>query len=305
MKRCKLGFISVISMMVLATYSLCFGGAEGTSGAPFLKIGIGARAVGMGEAFCGLADDINAIYWNPAGLVQIENREFEAMHINWLLDINYEYVAYAQRIQDTAVMAGAIGMLKVKGMEEWIKEGEYKGKFTADDMVLTVAYAKEVNDSFTIGGNVKYINQTIAEYSASTYGIDLGVLYKPEIQNLMIGGNISNIGGKLKFKKSSDPLPMNIRIGGSYRIPEMGVMLTGDVNIPNDTDVSIRIGCEYSIPIGPGNELYLRGGYKTGVDLGELCCGLGFSTQSIAVDYAFVPYDELKDAHRISLIVRF
>ena len=55
--------------------SALFSAGVGTTAGQFLRVGLGARAVGLGGAFSALADDVTAIYWNPAGLAQIENRE--------------------------------------------------------------------------------------------------------------------------------------------------------------------------------------------------------------------------------------
>src|SRR6202142_2086172 len=73
-----------------------FGSSDvGTSGAEFLKIGPGARPAGMGEAFTGVADDIHAIYWNPAGLGTLKTAEITGMHMQYFQSIQYEFAAFA------------------------------------------------------------------------------------------------------------------------------------------------------------------------------------------------------------------
>src|SRR5215471_4820039 len=68
------------------------GQRAGTSSATFLRIGVGARAVGMGETFVAVANDPSAIYWNPAGLASLQRREFSISHVQWPADIGYEHV---------------------------------------------------------------------------------------------------------------------------------------------------------------------------------------------------------------------
>ena len=65
----------------------------GEAGAQFLKIGVGARACAMGEAFVAVADDPTAIYWNPAGLRQLSKIEILGMQSFWLMDMGYQYLA--------------------------------------------------------------------------------------------------------------------------------------------------------------------------------------------------------------------
>ncbi|MBL8016044.1 MAG: UPF0164 family protein, partial [Ignavibacteria bacterium] len=63
----------------------------GTSSLQFLKIGAGARATGMGETFIAVSNDITALYWNPAGLMQFEESGVHFSHTEWLVDLNHEF----------------------------------------------------------------------------------------------------------------------------------------------------------------------------------------------------------------------
>ena len=99
MKRIiMLVLLTALCLLASNSYAAFSRDDVGTTGAPFLKIGVGARAIGMGEAYGGLADEVNAIYWNPAGLVNVQRRELSFMHAAWFASINYEYVAYAQKL---------------------------------------------------------------------------------------------------------------------------------------------------------------------------------------------------------------
>ena len=62
----------------------------GTTAAQFLKIGVGPRAIGMGGAYTALADDINAMYWNPAGLSRMNSKEAFFNHVDWIMDVKME-----------------------------------------------------------------------------------------------------------------------------------------------------------------------------------------------------------------------
>jgi len=87
--------IGLIFMLVSSLYAQTNENA-GTCVGQFLKIGAGARACGMGEAFCAVANDVNAIYWNPAGLMQVKEKEATFMHNEWLYDLKYEFLAYCE-----------------------------------------------------------------------------------------------------------------------------------------------------------------------------------------------------------------
>src|ERR1035438_4473900 len=88
--------LSLVSLVCLALGTAAHAADPGTTSANFLKLGIGPRAVAMGQAQVGLADDVYATYWNPAGLAQLQNREAGFVQTNYVQDIQSQYVAYAQ-----------------------------------------------------------------------------------------------------------------------------------------------------------------------------------------------------------------
>src|SRR5471032_349554 len=101
----------LIGMTLLSTPTLVFAFGQdqvGTSGAAFLKIGPGARPVGMGEAFTGVADDIHAIYWNPAGLGTLKHAEITGMHMQYFQSIQYEFAAFAYPTADRGTWGFAV-----------------------------------------------------------------------------------------------------------------------------------------------------------------------------------------------------
>ena len=70
----------------------------GTTGSQILKIGMGARPAGMGEAYVGLADDISAIWWNPSGLSRLDKKEMIVNYTKWLNDTNIGSVGYGFKV---------------------------------------------------------------------------------------------------------------------------------------------------------------------------------------------------------------
>ena len=81
----------------------------GTVGAAFLKVEGGSRPVGMGGAFAGLANDINTIFWNPAGLTAVRDQELTAMQHFSFADINNQSIGYAQRMDRLVWGASFLG----------------------------------------------------------------------------------------------------------------------------------------------------------------------------------------------------
>ncbi|MEW6608801.1 MAG: UPF0164 family protein, partial [bacterium] len=96
MLKRRLILIVGIGVILLPHPALAISSKAGKAGANFLKIGISPRASAMGEAFCAVADDVNSIYYNPAGLTQIKQRTSALMHTDWLQEVNYEFLAYTE-----------------------------------------------------------------------------------------------------------------------------------------------------------------------------------------------------------------
>jgi len=298
--------------------------AAGTTGATFLKIEAGARPVAMGGAFVAVADDANTTYWNPAGLAQLEEAEITAMHNEWLEDIRYEFLAYAQPIKSERRTHGfgvSAMCLYTTGLEERSTETvEPEGTFGAYDIALAGAYARKVSRGLSIGANLKLIHQRLEEETAWSGAIDIGLLYRLpgprkrfSKESLQVGFMVQNIGPGIKFIKESDPLPLNIKAGISrtYVMKPINseVTVALDVNAPIDNVINGHFGVEFVYKKMKNIEIAGRAGYKTNTvkDLGALSglsTGIGFLWKSMGIDYVWVPYGDLGNTHRISLTIK-
>src|SRR6185295_13157560 len=91
-------------------YSQSINGAGSTS-TNFQKIGMGARAVGMGESFLSVADDSTASFWNPAGLILAKGTQFSLTHGEWMMGVTHEFFAFSQNIDQDGAFGGSVGYL--------------------------------------------------------------------------------------------------------------------------------------------------------------------------------------------------
>ncbi|MEW6621248.1 MAG: PorV/PorQ family protein [bacterium] len=292
-------------LLILTMASSVYGRGKGESGAAFLKIGQGARALAMGEAYVAVADDPYASCWNPAGLAMINAPQFGGMYGRWFQDIATQHLTFA-RPAGNMVLGAGITMLQVKNIEEWKDENTYSGNFNASDMAIILSGARKVNTKANVGANLKLISTKIKNESASAWALDLGGLYHPSsVKGLSIGVSLQNLGTSLKFKKEKDPLPFNIKIGCAYRLFEERLIVAGDLNSPNDADINIRLGTEYTYPIDQNKLVAIRAGYREGDDSGKLTVGCGLQIGNFQFDYAYLSFGNLDSTHRVSLIKRF
>ncbi|MDP2866472.1 MAG: hypothetical protein Q8O90_09530, partial [Elusimicrobiota bacterium] len=138
--------------------------AAGTTTADFLNLPAGARAAGMGGAYSAVSDEASAVYWNPAGLVQIPKLSAVFMRAQYLEEISYQYAAYAHRLSYDSVLAGSVLLTDIGAITETDISGGImpSGSFTPRDQVFTLSYSKAILEfsdkdiDVSVGVSLKY-----------------------------------------------------------------------------------------------------------------------------------------------------
>jgi hypothetical protein len=286
-------YTSLVILVLLAA-GRAFG--TGECGAQFLKMGVGARACGMGEAFTAVADDPSAVYWNQAGLAQLDRVDVLAMQNFWLLDMSYQYLALAvpSGIGTFGLSAAYSSSGTIPKYEDFQKTGDY----TAYDATASLAYGRDIArigaGDLGLGLGGRFIQQKIENEDAMGFAGDVGLLYRLTLFN--VGLAVQNIGPGIKFIERADPLPLDMNLGASGRIGP--VLLAADLGKYIDSKVRFGIGAEGTLL----KVLALRAGYNTA---SSFSAGGGVTWHGISIDYAFVPYKDIDATHRISARVRF
>lgn len=310
-----LSFVFAMSGMTFASSDVSYFSrdAVGTTGADFLNLPVGARAVGLGGAYSAIAEDASAIYWNPAGLVQIPKLSAMFMRTEYVDDISYQYAAYAQRLTYDSVLGLSLMMTDIGTIEGYDKSKKPTGSFNPQDQVFTLSYSKAILEfsnkdlDVSMGINVKYIKSEIKD-TAKTFAGDFGIMtFNFGDIPYRIGVAVSNIGSGLKYDQKRDPLPFNARFGGSIN-PFENILIAADVIVPKGNQTNVQAGVEaYITP----NEL-TRLAARVGVDMQQMkdgfsgiSMGVGATLQFFTLDYAFVPMGELGNTHRVSLSFDF
>lgn len=315
MKKVIILFLFITSVLVCQT-------KVGSTAAPFLNIGVGPRAIAMGGAFIATANDVTALYWNPAGASRTESNGAMFTHLSWIADIKYNWAGAMLYTEGIGTIGLNIGYLDYGDIEvTTLREPEGTGEFFAPhDLFIALTYAYNLTDRFSIGGNIKYINQKIWNSTASGFAVDLGVLFLSDIYGLRIAATITNFGTDMqldgkdllvqhdintqlygnndqilaKLRTDPFPLPLTFRVGiavDPLNIEDHKVTLAVDALHPNDNAESLNAGIEYIFY----NTLSLRAGYKSiFLDNSEegLTLGIGLRyeftpTLAINVDYAY------------------
>ncbi len=306
MKKIIVGLIIVGTIGYARNYS--------NAAMDFLKLGQGARVNGIGEAFVGLADDINTLYWNPAGLGQLKDREVTIMYLKPFNEINglsYSYLASVFPMKEPGCFGTSISYYGYGEEERYDASGSDDGTWEAFDMGFCFGLGGMIQDNLSLGGSLKAIYGEIDKSNAWGLCSDIGVLYMlPSIPDMKIGAVIKNIGTRIKFEEESDPLPLTLKTGFSYHLPETlpPITVVLDATFPDDNDLYVGMGGEYVYQNVLGIMLALRMGFKSGPqeEGSGLTAGVGIKGSRFGFDFAYQPGDdELGDSYFISFQAKY
>ena len=313
----------------------------GTTAAGFLNIDVGARAAGMGGAFVSMADDGTTMYWNPAGIARFVQPQANFTHMRWIADITFNYVGFALPMGRWGALGFNSTFLTTDQMERTtvyspMGTGEM---FDVGSHAFGLGYAVDLTDRFSIGFNLKYIQEHIYHSSATGVAVDIGTLFDTRLSGLKIGMSITNYGTKMqmagqdmlvqvdvdKSVTGNNPninaylatdkydLPLMFRVGLSMDVLKgagnSNLNVSVDALHPNDDVESLNTGVEYIYH----STFALRGGYhslfardsETGLTFGT---GLMINLMRnfiLNVDYAYMDFDRLDNAQMATLSLRF
>lgn len=218
--------------LILFITQLAFGQTARKYSNEFLNIGVDAAALGMGKSVVASTNNVNSIYWNPAGLTSVKNYEGAIMHSEYFAGIaKYDYAAFAMPVDKYS----AIGISLIRfGVDDILNTTELIDNdgnidynrislFSAADYALNIGYARKLNvDGLNIGFNTKIIRRIIGEFASSWgFGFDAGLQYKNEnwnfglmIRDITTTFNSWSVDSK-KFENIKNAIP-----GQNQELPE-------------------------------------------------------------------------------------
>ena len=295
------------------------GQRAGISSLQFLKIGTGARAVAMAEAFIAVADDASSLHYNPAGMVQASGHELMFSHTSWVVDLQHEFVAGIYRLSEQDAVGLSFTSLHTEDMEvrtetQPFGTGRY---FNYGDIAVGLSYARQLTSQFSFGATVRYVEESIDVLKTRALMIDLGTYYWTGLGSTRFSVAVTNFGNNVSPEGTVDlphgeevssfqefSPPTLFRIGFAFEPIEDNVnrlTASAQLNHPNDNSENLALGMEYA-----WNEtFFVRAGYKLNVDEEGLTAGAGVNAPigigRGGVDYAYADFGRLGGVHRITV----
>ncbi len=232
----------------------------GTRAAEFLTIPVGPRGVAMGGAFSAVADDISAIWWNPAGLGFLEKKEVFLTVIERPLDIRYTYGAVAVPLWDNRLVLGTFLSVLNSGDQEITTETQPEGTgayYSAYSLSAGGVITYNFSDRFSAGLTVKNVHEDIFGLTQDAVAFDMGTNYHENVLGVPVrlAFTLTNLGTNLRF--SGDRLnaeidPEDIYPGNDVgRLPRQGQRRTSAFGLPT----AFRIAACAEPVSGPNSRL--------------------------------------------------
>lgn len=299
--------------------------AGSDTGADFLKIPVGARALGLGQAFTALADGLSALEWNPAGLARSSAFDNDAQagfafsHQTLFLDSSLDHLAVSLPTRRGAATWG-FSVLRLSQPDQQGRAADRTptGSFGVSDLAVGAAFATTIRTA-AVGAQLKFIRQDLAEFQSQGMALDLGVLSPTPVAGLSLGLSVRNLGPPMQFVREKFELPLTVSAGAAYRLIDPLVIGVDLYSRPHQREIGLAIGTEMQ---AMGN-IALRAGYLAKMaeavsnaqesettrgsigGLNGITAGVGLRLNAFTMDYALSQFGELGLSHAFTISTWF
>lgn len=315
----------IVSQAGISQILPSFGGSRsGTAGMQFLKLGPDARSNAMAGSVVGNANDASAVFWNPAGAVELDTQRFHLQtgHTQYFGGINMNHGAFIWQPEKYRSFGFAIMNLQSPEMDvttEFMPFGTGQTYFV-NDLLMAFTYSQVLTDNFRFGVALKYANENIAGVVTQSGLFDFGFQYQIDVRDIMFGVTVSNFGVNVRpegnvelitfqgrdtvsqFEEIAVPATFRLGFSGNiFKRKKSSLITTLQLNHPTDNRETVSWGFEYAFK----ELLFVRTGYWFGQRGAYPTFGMGVNLQRrfgrLSFDYAFVARQALGAMHQLTL----
>jgi len=276
----------------------------------FLRLNSSPRAAALADAYVADNKDPNVVFYNPAGITDIENTLISFSYLKHLADINVVGLSSSFKIKGVGKFASAIKYINYGTIEKRDINANKLGVFTPSDLALIIAYGNKYTNNIKVGASVKLIYSNIATYSSFGVAGDIGLQYNLEDKGWNIGLSLLNIGSQITYyNEKNELLPFSVQLGATKKLERMPLQIFFAFTRLNDEKrfKYFNIGGEFTfskvIQLRIGYENIKRDNFKIAEtsSLGGFSFGMGINISNYNFDYAFSSIGAIGAIHRIGI----
>jgi len=310
------------------------------TGFPFLSVVSDARAAAMAEAMTSLQIGSSALFFNPAGMANMTSFiDLTVSNNQWIADISHN--AFSLAISPARGKYGVLGFSL-----QSVDYGEFYGTrvdkttelgyvdteiFELSSIAIGVGYAKQLTDRFSVGGQVRWVNQDLGESvipvistkldttlettvldttegkvtsELTPLAFDFGTQFKTGVKSLVFGMSVRNFSKEIKYVEEGFQLPLVFNLGISMNLMDFlegapldqSLYLSIDASHYRDHPEQVKVGLDYRLM----NVLSLRGGYVSTSDESGFSFGIGVCHFGLTFDYSYTPFGVFDKVQRMT-----
>jgi len=258
-----------------------------------LEVGQGARAVGMGGAFASLADDASTIWWNPAGMTQVERAEVTFSHTQWFVNSAFNAGAFAARRGVHGFGISFVNFDPGKVEERTITQPGGTGRnLSLGTVAVAGAYALKFTDKLSFGARLTWARESLDVTEYSTLNVDFGTTFFTGFKSLRLSMAMRNFGRDTVIKTRQFQQPLTFNLAGSGEVfGKRGDPSYATVAVELNYSVNYEERYHFGAEVWLMNHLALRGGYMLNYDALGLTAGAGvklpFGKRRVTADFAY------------------
>jgi len=287
----------ILLIIIIASCSLFAADGDRGLGGTFLNSGTYSRQLSLGNAYCGLPNDISSMYYNPAGLTKLYKSEIALTHITLFEDTVYDYIGFAY--PTVYNYSYGIGLMQLNVPDIQLRDSNNKplDTTTYKNSAVFISAGAPLGKIFSYGMTVKILSKEFEKVAVSATKLDVGMLFSPN-PKFGIGLNFQNLlDSRFAREGGYDTIPMNIKFGiglipVSNKTFEMTILCDTD-KTENISRTIIHAGIEFKF----FNTVALR----AGSDDGNITAGAGFRIKDFKLDCAMLTHQSLGNSMRVSM----
>ena len=292
-----------LALLAIPLFSQSPSEYSGSASNLFLRFGPSSRVSAMAETFTAVADDENALFYNPAGLANITQGALGLNHTEWFEDIRMDNLVFGYNFDRKFGIGFSMAHMWMPSLQGKDEFGNETRDINVSSSIVNLGMGYKFHSSLYFGLGIKYFQDNLAGYTANGLALDAGMYMHTLIPGLTFGLSVQNMGADIQYEQVREQIPMTYRAGLAYNISKAGLRIAVDAIKTIDSDMAIGTAIEYTLlntfSLRFGNQFRQDQKFTPGYG-----AGLNISKKYL-IDYTYYEFEDLGNTHRVGFTFRF